>query len=124
MDRLCVELSHPNRFQIVRENPHLTHQQAQNIVANYKQERRQKQGKPPKGKANGKDKSNPHPVSKTSEFIQVIDGLLAKGSNLEIFLAEAMPTQEERAQINKALAGLRKRIDEAISKAKCASSDV
>jgi hypothetical protein len=57
LDRLCVELSHPNRFQIVRENPHLTHQQAQNIVANYKQERRQKQGKPPKEKQTAKTRA-------------------------------------------------------------------
>ena len=108
--------SHPNRFQIVRERPHLTHQEARDIVASYKQEQRQKQGKPPKAKAKGKDKSNPYPVSETSQFIQIIDGLLANGSNLQIFLAEIKPTQEERAQINKALGGLQKRIDDAIRK--------
>jgi hypothetical protein len=111
--------SHPDRSKIVREHPNLTHQQAQNIVAKYKQEKRQKQGKPPKAKkAKGKNKDNPYPVSGTSKFVIIVDSLFGTRSNLQSFIEEIKPTEEERAQIIKALEGLRKRVDEAIGKVK------
>jgi hypothetical protein len=104
--------SHPERLEIVQEQPFITKRQAELKVRQYKQERKNK------AKSNGKTGENPDPVSEVSSFVLLIDGLLAKGSDLQICIAKGKLSGEERMKVTKALEELSKRIADQLKRLK------
>ena len=104
--------SHPERLEIVQQQPFITKRQAEFKVRQYKQERKNK------AKPNGKTGENPDPVSEVSSFVLLIDGLLAKGSDLQICIANGKLSGEERMKVTKALEELTKRIADQLKRLK------